>query len=495
MTTRPGVSPCVRWVILLPILAVSALSGGCVTTSNPWAHVPDRDAPVLPAGAVDPKPAVFPTGFSEPASAPRHSAAKAPTTKHTTMRPPAGTLSRGQEVLWLIENAPSTPGLIRSGRSHIGPDGTMVVGPYGTCQVAGLTEAQAAHKLESVLKSQVRNPRVRLVASRSENMVHQAAWRKSTTGFGELVRASSQDTPTDPGIKHGEPELRFDVPSPKEVKAPKRTEYVWAGHGGHLKGSSSKPFPVYPDVPSELNPSLLPPYVIGPPDVLLIQSRHALVTHPVQGQHLVRPDGTVGLSVYGSPVVAGLTLEQAKEVIARTISPKLKLPKDIDEKTGKIESYYEPEEQLKAIREGLVVDVLAYNSKVYYVITDGGGFGEQVVRVPVTGGETVLDAISQVNGLSPVSSKYHVWIARRAPGHGTPESVLKVDWIGITQRGATSTNYQIMPGDRLYVKADHWRTADTAIAKVLAPFERILGITLLGSQTFNSIRSGRTGAQ
>jgi polysaccharide export outer membrane protein len=71
------------------------------------------------------------------------------------------------------------------------------------------------------------------------------------------------------------------------------------------------------------------------------------------------------------------------------------------------------------IAEGLVIDVLAYNSKVYYVITDGGGYGEQVVRIPITGGENVLDAKSQVNGLSPVSSRHNVWIARRASATAT----------------------------------------------------------------------------
>ena len=50
------------------------------------------------------------------------------------------------------------------------------------------------------------------------------------------------------------------------------------------------------------------------------------------------------------------------------------------------------------------VDVIAYNSKVFYVITQGAGLGDNVRRVPVTGNDTVLDALSMVNGLSPVSS-------------------------------------------------------------------------------------------
>lgn len=480
MRTRPRFSPS-RSALLLTTLGFGLLCAGCVTTSNPWAHIPGKDGP-LPGS--DPKPAVFPTGASVSAG------------------PVA--LACGQEVAWVLENAPADPKVIRQGRSQIGPDGTMVVGPYGTAKVVGLAPAQAAKKVETLLRSHFKNPRVRVQSLETGLADTHVTWRKGN-GFGDVVRASNDEGPLlpEPELKPPAPDLKFDPPLPGEIKpegphgpplgpplGPFISDAGLPGHKVHWKRPPHRAFPVYPGVPSEMNPTLLPPYVIGPPDVLLIQSRHALVTHPIQGQHLIRPDGTIGLSIYGSPVVAGLTLEQAKEVIASTINPKLKLPKDVDEKTGKVSSYYDREEQLKVIREGLVVDVLAYNSKVYYVITDGGGYGEQVVRVPITGSETVLDAISQVNGLSPVSSKHHVWIARRNPGHGSPDNVLKVDWIGVTQRGAMATNYQIMPGDRLYVRADRWRTADAIVAKIIAPFERLLGVTLLGSQTVNSIRSG-----
>ena len=60
------------------------------------------------------------------------------------------------------------------------------------------------------------------------------------------------------------------------------------------------------------------------------------------------------------------------------------------------------------------VDVVGYNSKTYYIITEGAGFGDGVNRFPVTGNETVLDAISQINGLSQVSSK-KIWVCGPLP--------------------------------------------------------------------------------
>jgi hypothetical protein len=78
-------------------------------------------------------------------------------------------------------------------------------------------------------------------------------------------------------------------------------------------------------------------------------------------------------------------------------------------------------------------------------------------------------------------------VARR--GENGSNRQLPVDWCGITQRGDPATNFQVMPGDRIYVKADRWITFDNGLGKRLAPFERALGITLLGSQTVNSIRN------
>src|SRR5262249_12051307 len=107
----------------------------------------------------------------------------------------------------------------------------------------------------------------------------------------------------------------------------------------------------------------------------------------IQGQHLVRLDGTINLGMYGSVFVSGLTIEQARSKIEEHLSRFLLEP-------------------------AIALDVTGFNSKVYYVIFDGGGNGEQVVRLPVTGNETVLDAVGLVNGLPAVAAQSLVWISR-----------------------------------------------------------------------------------
>jgi polysaccharide biosynthesis/export protein len=198
--------------------------------------------------------------------------------------------------------------------------------------------------------------------------------------------------------------------------------------------------------------------------VSLAQSR---AVQQISGQHIVRPDGTVGLGSYGSVYVAGLSLAQVKQAIESHLSKYL----------------YRPE---------VAVDVFAYNSKFYYVITDFAGSGEQVTRLPHTGNETVLDAVALIGGLSAVSSK-HIWVARPAPTECGNDQILPVDWCGITRKGQVKTNYQIMPFDRVYILSQPLTKFDTYFARVLSPVQRALGVTLLGASVSNQLRNNNNG--
>jgi protein involved in polysaccharide export with SLBB domain len=177
----------------------------------------------------------------------------------------------------------------------------------------------------------------------------------------------------------------------------------------------------------------------------------------IAGEHLVRPDGTISLGIYGDVYVAGMSLVDVKCAIEAHLMAHLRDPE-------------------------VRVDVLAYNSKHYYVIFDGAGFGETVTSLPCTGGETVLDAIANVQGLTSVSSK-KIWIARPGPAGCNTSQVLDVNWRAIAAEGITNTNYQILPGDRIYVQADKLISLDNMIGKVIAPVERIFGFSLLGLST------------
>ena len=178
----------------------------------------------------------------------------------------------------------------------------------------------------------------------------------------------------------------------------------------------------------------------------------------IAGEHLVGPDGTVNLGTYGQVYVSGLTIQEACADIEKHLKQYLEAPE-------------------------VSVDVYAYNSKVYYVVTQGAGFGDSIQKFPITGNETVLDAVSQVQGLSHLSSK-NIWIARPAAGHC--DQLLPVRWDEIVAGGGTQTNYQVLPGDRVFISEDHMVRLDSEVQRLKSPFERIFGFSLLGFQTVQS---------
>jgi polysaccharide export outer membrane protein len=53
--------------------------------------------------------------------------------------------------------------------------------------------------------------------------------------------------------------------------------------------------------------------------------------------------------------------------------------------------------------------------------------------------------------------------------------------------GIQSTNYQLLPGDRLFVEANKATKLDTAISKLAAPLERASGVILLGTGAIRNL--------
>jgi polysaccharide biosynthesis/export protein len=304
------------------------------------------------------------------------------------------------------------------------------------------------------------------------------------------------------------------------------------------------------NLPRELVKTALPPYMVEPPDILLIdalrvipkppyhiepldalaiQAANAPATAPIGGLYVVDTDGTVNLGYsYGSVPVAGKTIPEAKAAIEEAVKKIVVKPevevalaqsgalqqirgehlvrqdgtiglgtygdvsvvgKTLPEVKAAIEAHLSE----RLLNPVVSVDVFAYNSKVFYVIYDGGGYGQQIVRLPATGNDTVLDAVSQVSGLSAVADQHRMWVARPAPANAPCDQILPVDWVAITRRGRTETNYQLFPGDRLYVEADPLVTFDTQLARIISPMERLFGVTLLGNGTVQSLRNKNGG--
>ena len=196
---------------------------------------------------------------------------------------------------------------------------------------------------------------------------------------------------------------------------------------------------VVPVAPRELAKGLLPAYVVEPGDTLLVQTVEFDSPVRLPPDQPVFQDGTIDLGMYGRPVVAGRTLDQIEPVIHEMVNAKERERA----RRAAIENK-EKEPEFKPV--SITVRLIGRASKVYYVL------GEVNVpnAYPLSGRETVLDAIVQAGGLNKKASRNKIVLSRPTPADGC-RVVLPVCYDNIVQLGDTTTNYQLQPGDRVFV--------------------------------------------
>jgi protein involved in polysaccharide export with SLBB domain len=176
------------------------------------------------------------------------------------------------------------------------------------------------------------------------------------------------------------------------------------------------------DIARELDKRVAGPFVVEPGDVLLVQP--VSLDSPVRlpGDQPVLLDGTIHLGKYGQYPAAGKTVAVIEAEITALIRRHEKDPGPITAR------------------------LVTRESKVFYVLGEVNAPGSHALR----GRETVLDAILAAGGLTGNASRRGIFLSRPTP----PDScriVLPVCYNDIVQMGDPTTNYQIRPGDRVYV--------------------------------------------
>jgi polysaccharide biosynthesis/export protein len=253
-------------------------------------------------------------------------------------------------------------------------------------------------------------------------------------------------------------------------------------------------------------------YRIAPSDILLIRVLGTLKDQPIARQYPVETDGTVILGgPYGTIRVQGFTVEEAEADLTRMLKMILDHPTVSIQLTrtgaaGQINGMYElhsdgtvnlrscgivylADKTVTEAREAVQarlsqffdspqvgVEVVQFNSKSYFVISESSTGSGLFRRCPITGNETVLDAIAQLERVGRMTGKL-IWVARPAPGACGRDQVLPVNWDQITHEGRTDTNYQILPGDRVYIVEDKGNAVNSFIAKFANPIEKLLGLS------------------
>jgi polysaccharide export outer membrane protein len=243
------------------------------------------------------------------------------------------------------------------------------------------------------------------------------------------------------------------------------------------------------NIPTEFKKVAMPDYVVEAPDLVLVEVLEALPGRPISGERLVRPDGKITLGFYGEVFVAGLTIPEIKEKIVlhlrKHLTDNVLGLYEENPETGKI-TPIDPQET-----DRVFVDVTAYNSKNYYVLGDVGAPG----KLPITGNETVLDALQYAGGLLPTAAPQNIRLVRPAPPGACCEQLLPVNLAAITSGGDPATNYQLMPGDRLVVYRDPIVRTTIFIDRLAAPFQTVLNSILQTSFTIRSVDYAKLGVR
>lgn len=203
-------------------------------------------------------------------------------------------------------------------------------------------------------------------------------------------------------------------------------------------------------IPRENAKTVLPPHALQPGDALLIEPVNLERDLRLPADQIVLADGTVDLGPYGRVVVAGRSLEQAESLIEQQIAYQLRNQaaacRDYADDATR-ETMDSPE--LPANCDGIAINVrLLEPVHRFYVLGEVNAPGSY----PLTGSETVLDAIVSAGGLTSSANPCQILLARPTDPCEC-RVTLPVCYREIVQMGNTASNYQLQPGDRVFVSS------------------------------------------
>jgi polysaccharide biosynthesis/export protein len=207
-----------------------------------------------------------------------------------------------------------------------------------------------------------------------------------------------------------------------------------------LRAAQPEPWPL----PRELDKRVLPAYVVEPGDVLLVQPADLESAIRLPADQPVLPDGTINLGRFGQLVVAGKTVQEIEVVVRAQIQTYLQNHPAETRDTGTAGGA--PPLPKPQDVGPITVRIVTRVSKVYYVLGEVNAPGSFTLN----GRETVLDGIVAAGGLNDRASRRNIILVRPTTPNGC-RIVLPVCYRDIVQVGDTSTNYQLAPGDRIYV--------------------------------------------
>ena len=226
-------------------------------------------------------------------------------------------------------------------------------------------------------------------------------------------------------------------------------------------------------VPKELANEPQAVYHVGIGDSILVETVNFDASIRLPGDQVVRPDGTISLGQFGKLSVVNKTVEQiqseAQSSINRYLENELQREFESEQQRQRleqtegdsalqlpVEESATKEQQVLLARR--IADVLKKNqvsarlvnweSKKIYVLGEVNSPG----AFQYNGHQNVLDGIIEAGGLTSKANHHEIIVARPTTCDSC-RIVMKVCYDQIVQLGDSSTNYQLQPGDRVFIPA------------------------------------------
>ncbi|MBF0490291.1 MAG: polysaccharide export protein [Candidatus Omnitrophica bacterium] len=183
-------------------------------------------------------------------------------------------------------------------------------------------------------------------------------------------------------------------------------------------------------------------YTLGPEDIVNI----IVMRHPeVSGEYTINKEGKIQYEFVGDVQVAGLTKEQAVEILTKKLS-------------------------VYIVKPEITFKISGYNSKIVFVVGEVGIPGKIFMHGDTI---TIRDALLSAGlPLLTASTDNASWFTPSDSGKVVRK---KVNVDALLYKGDLRENYVMKPGDTLYLPATFWAKATRAISPILNPIGQAAG--------------------
>ncbi len=189
------------------------------------------------------------------------------------------------------------------------------------------------------------------------------------------------------------------------------------------------------------SPSLLAEYRIAPPDVLTITVRP---DPQIERELTVRPDGRISFDLIGDVEARGRTVEEVRLDIATRLKEFI-------------------------VQPDVTVLLTTSQSRTFFILGEVNRPG----AYPIIGDVSAVHALGLGGGPTRMASLDNAKLVRPSP---EGELTYPIHFGAITEHGYGATNYQLQPGDVVYVPPNLSARIGYALQLIFFPLQQVLGL-------------------